>query len=271
MTIPPLTANLTADVLSYLGVVATAPDLALLEQLVAAYTRRVPWESAFRIARRARITHTPSCPRWPEIFWREAIEKGGGGTCFESNYAFLRLLRALGYEGYLTVNNMTTTIGCHSAIIIWLEGERWLVDAGLPIHTPLPIRPGETTQRNSQFLAYTVVPNGENHYEIERTPHPQRNCYTLIDVPIAHDAYRQRVIEDYGEGGLFLNRVIVNKVVDERLQRFNSSEQPLHFEVFEGEKRIDLPIAGDAPAAVAARFGMDQATVRAAFAALEQA
>lgn len=270
MTIPPLDADLTAEVLHTLGVSPAPPDLALLDRLVAAYTRRVPWESAFRIARRAAIAETPACPRWPEIFWRDAIDKGGGGTCFESNYAFLRLLRALGYDGYLTVNNMGESSGCHSAVILWLGGERWLVDVGLPVFAVLPIRPGETTRRASQFFVYTVVPAGEGRYEIEREPHPQRNCYTLIDLPIDHEAYRQRTIDDYGEGGLFLDRVIVNKVLDERLNRFNGAEQPLRFEVFEGEQRLDLPIEGDAPAAIAARFGMDEATVRAAFAALEQ-
>jgi hypothetical protein len=50
----PLTPEETKAALAFLGVASGAPDLALLDTLIAAYGRRVPWESASRIAKRAR-------------------------------------------------------------------------------------------------------------------------------------------------------------------------------------------------------------------------
>src|SRR5688572_9127270 len=135
-----LTPELTQQVLGYLKVSPAAPDLALLDALVGAYIRTVPWESAFRIVKRARTINTEDCPRWPEEFWADAMERGGGGTCFESNYAFFGLLGALGYEGYLTVNDVGDHPACHTAIVVPLEGEKWLVDVGWPVHGPLPIK-----------------------------------------------------------------------------------------------------------------------------------
>ena len=114
----PLSPELTRAVLSYLGVPAAPPTLDLIDTIVTAYTRTVPWESAFRIAKRARTPDTADCPRWPDEFWTDALTRGGGGTCFESNYALFSLLRALGYEGYLTINNMGETVGCHAAIVL---------------------------------------------------------------------------------------------------------------------------------------------------------
>ena len=52
-------------------------NITQLEALLAAYYRRVPWESVFRIVRRA---ENPT-PRWPDLFWRDAMTRGGGGTC----------------------------------------------------------------------------------------------------------------------------------------------------------------------------------------------
>jgi hypothetical protein len=255
--------------MNYLRVQVTAPNLELLDSLLAAYTRTVPWESAFRIAKRARLTDTTACPRWPGEFWRDAIEHGGGGTCFESNYAFFSLLRALGYEGYLTINNRETRDRCHTSVVVNIDGKPWLADAGMPIYVALPIDSGVITGRHSPYLDYTVHPDGTNRYQVERRPHPRLNCFTLIDEPVSDADYRAATTDDYGADGLFLDQVIVNKIIDGRPWRFASREHPFHLEVFVGDERVDHPIQGDPAAAVAGHFGMDTATVRAALAAVK--
>ncbi len=65
MTTPPLDAALTRDVLVHLGVAPAALTTDLLDELMTAYTRVVPWESASRIARRAETAAIGDCPRWP--------------------------------------------------------------------------------------------------------------------------------------------------------------------------------------------------------------
>jgi hypothetical protein len=152
----------------------------------------------------------------------------------------------------------TPSIGCHSAIVLFLNDEKWLVDVGIPIHAPLPIRENEETTIESKFLTYTVRHERENRYQIERTPHPSKNAFTLIDMPIAENAYRERTIRDYSEEGLFLNRVIINKVVDETLWRFNSSEYPLQFQQFVGDQKIDYPISDAIAEEIAQKFAMNQ-------------
>src|SRR5687767_6647830 len=100
LSLPPA---LVRDILAYLDVRMMEPDTEFLDTLIAAYVRTVPWESASRIIRRENTAETVKCPRWSETFWQDAMHYGTGGTCFESNYAFLRLLQGLGYEGYFTV------------------------------------------------------------------------------------------------------------------------------------------------------------------------
>lgn len=258
-----LDKQLTSEVLTFLGTTVPAPTLPALEKLLAAYYCTVPWESVFRIVRRAE-TAVPS-PRWPEIFWQQAMAQGSGGTCFESNYAFFALLQALGYEGYLTINNMGDSIGCHTGIIIMLDGQKWLVDVGLPLYALLPVSSRGVVHRSSPFLHYKVSPDGRNRYQIERRPHPKLNAFTLIDEPVDDDTYRTATTADYGANGLFLDFVIVNKIINNEPWRFNMAERPWQLNRFDWGQRIDSPLQGDVAAAVAAHFGLDTAVVQQAF------
>ncbi|HEU5011450.1 MAG TPA: arylamine N-acetyltransferase [Roseiflexaceae bacterium] len=254
--------SLVHEVLALLGDHSSAPTLRRLNQLMSAYVRAVPWESAFRIARRAVTEQTTACVRWPAEFWRDAIERGGGGTCFESNYAFWSLLRALGYDGYLTINDMGQQRACHTAIIVLLDGSTYLVDVGIPMHCAVPLTPQATTRRRSGFHTYIARPAGEQRYEIERTRHPARNIYTLLDQPVPVVAYETAVEQDYGPNGLFLDRVIMTKIIDNVIWRFNSAEQPYMLESFTmaGVKQA-TPLPDEPAAMLAAHFGMDETAI----------
>lgn len=247
-------------ILDYLNVQAHPPSLAALDQLVTAYTQRIPWESASRIVRKHTIPNLQARPRFGHSFWEDAKQYGTGGTCYESNYAFFELLQSLGYEGYLTINNMGDSIGCHSAIVIQLDDQLYLVDVGLPLYLPLPLNPHQVTTRKTQFHTYTMIPEANNRYQIERDLHPRPNCFTLINQPVDIAAYRKIATHDYDDGGLFLDRVIVVRVVDGRVWRFDSNALPYQLESFLEEDRIYHLIGTDADQAaeaVAARFQID--------------
>jgi hypothetical protein len=270
VSILPLAPELTRDVLMFLGVSANEPSVSHLDALVKAYSESVPWESFFRIAKRARTDKTEDCPRWPEEFWQDALTRGGGGTCFESNYAFLSLLRTMGYDGYLTANNMGDLVGCHSAIILDIDGETWLTDVGIPLYIALLVDPAEVTERSSRFHNYAVRPDGANRFQIERDNHPKPNIYTLCNLPVDNPTYRRRVTDDYGEKSLFLDRAIVTKVIDGQIRRFDSAAEPPRIEAFEYGTRASYEITVDVAEAVSRQFDMDIDTVRAALGALKR-
>ncbi len=258
----PLSHKLTSQLLDHLQVEPTRPTLPLLEKLVNAYIRTVPWESAFRIAKRAKTAVTADCPRWPDEFWQDSLERGGGGTCYESNYAFFSFLLTLGFQGYLTINNMGDSIGCHTASVIVINGQKWLTDVGIPLFAPLPISSNGVMYRATKFLRFAVHPDGENVYQIERWPTPRTNVFTLIDRPVTDEEYRAATTNDYGENGLFLDKVIVNKIIDEQSWRFNSAEEPWVINHFEAGVRTDKIFEGDAATAVSQHFSIDETAVR---------
>lgn len=262
---PALSPQLTGAVLSYLGVAPGEPGLGLLNTLILAYSRRVPWESASRIVKRARVTSPAEAARWPDEFWQDAIRLGTGGTCFESNRAFFALLRSLGYNGYLTLNNMHESIGCHTAIVIQSQGERWLVDAGYPIHAALPLTSMPESQLDTSFGTYTLREIEPARYVVELRPLPKPYLFDLIDTPIDDAAYCDATINDYTETGLFLDRLIIRKLVDSQIWRFNSDEQPYHLQEFRDGQRIDHPITGDVPATLSDHFDIDLTVIATAF------
>lgn len=225
-------------ILAYLGVDAHPPSLPALDALLSAYTRHVPWESMSRIARKARASDYRHAHLMPDAFWQSAITNGTGGTCYESNYAFLTLLKHLGYEGYLTLNNMHEHISCHSAIIIHLDGINYLVDAGMPFHVAIPIQTDQQTARRGEFHTHIITPQGADVYLIERDHHPSRYCYHLINKPIAEADYQTTLINDYADGGLFLDRAIIVKVINGHVWRFDSNPRPFQIEIF-------APFSGD--------------------------
>lgn len=261
----------TADVLAYLDVPHQAPSLAYLQTLMHAYTRTVPWESASRIANRAQSIQPETCARFANTFWQDSIRYGTGGTCFESNYAFLTLLEALGFTGYLTINNMNESIGCHTAIIITLDGQKYMVDVGLPVYVPLRLNPNIPTKTPSAFHTYTATPEGDNTYVITRNNHPRSYCFTLIDTPIADDSYRRATINDYGEDGLFLDKIVIVRVVDGQQWRFGGQEAPYHLESF-ADGGVTYHLLGDDIVTVAekvsAQFDIDMDVIHNALKAL---
>lgn len=267
---PSLSKDTVQKILKYLEVPRhkhLEPNLETLNLLIHHYTRTVPWESASRIARLAQIKKLEKRPRFAQKFWKNAIKHGTGGTCYESNYAFFALLSYLGYEGYLTINNMGESIGCHSAIVIRLKHKKYLVDVGLPIFAPLLIDPDTTTVTETKFLTYTVIPDGKKLYQIERAPHPKHNAFTLIDRPVDNDAYRAITTRDYDpEVGLFLDKVVINKVIGGNIWRFNSAEQTLHMEKFTKDTRIDFPLDHYIATQLAEKFEMDVPIISAALA-----
>jgi len=237
-----LSPELTSQILSYLGCDREKPSIRYLNRLIQAYIRNVPWESVSRIVKRHTTPETELCPRWPNEFWQEALKYGTGGTCFENNLAFFTLLTNLGFDGYLTINDMEKT-ACHTASIITLNGQKYLVDVAIPIHCALPVYADQITRRSNKFHHYTIRPDSNSKYSIERSHHPKRKIFTLIDVPIPLEEYCAAVQKDYEETGYFLDRVIISKIIEGRLWRFSSADTPYKLEGFDKTSKQEVMLA----------------------------
>jgi len=261
-----LKRELVTDILDYMECPEMRPTLRNLNILISKYIRKIPWESVSRIVKRHNTSETRDCPRWPEEFWNDAIRYGFGGTCFESSLAFYSLLTSMGYEGYLTVNDMGDSRACHAAIVIVLKGKKYLVDNTIPVHSAVLLNPQKTSRRRTKLTNYTIRPVQENKYEIDRSHHPHRNAFTLIDVPISLLEYEAVVEKDYTDSGHFLKSVVMVKVIGERTWRFFSDHKPYRLENFNREGKNEIFIEPEKLSSkLAELFQMPEAQIFEAF------
>ena len=236
-----LSDYLVKDILDYLDCPIKAPTLRYLNQLIHAYIRKVPWESVSRIIKRHTTPETKNCPRLPEEFWSEAMQYGFGGTCFESSLAFYSLLTTLGFEGYLTVNDMGDSRGCHAAIVLLLNWQKYLVDVTIPVHAAIRIDPQKTVRRRTALFDYILRPVSEDKYEVERFHGSSKNLFTLIDIPVSLPTYLAIVGDDYTETtGRFLSSVVMVKVIDSKSWRFFSDNKPYKLESFNRADKSEI-------------------------------
>ncbi len=259
----PIPISLCRRILQHFGMTAQPPrTLETLQHLVASYTRALPWESASRILRRARREKASACAILGADFWESHFAHGTGGTCYESNYAFFGLLRRLGYEGYLTINDMGAAIGCHSAIVVLFDGRKYLVDVGFPLYTIIAINANKETKAECPIMNYKLSPQGGNRYQLRRESHPRVHSFLLRDEPVADADYRAISIHDYRhDGGQFLNEVVIHKVVDDQLWRFHSDVRPFCTQQFVDGERRDQALGDDPAAELAEKFGIARAVV----------
>lgn len=267
----PLPISLCQRILKQFGIDSNPPPtLETLQDLVASYTRRLPWESASRIVRRARYSEPADYALLGEAFWESHFAAGAGGTCYESNYAFFGLLLRLGYEGYLTINDMGASIGCHSAIVVLLDGRKFLVDVGFPLYTVIPIDEAQETRAECPVMKYRLSPQGGKRYLLQRQSLARVHGFTLHDAPVADADYRAIAIHDYRhDGGQFLNEVVIHKVVGEQLWRFHSDVRPYCLQQFVNGERRDHRIGDDPAAELAQKFGIARDLLAEAIAVVE--
>ena len=230
------------DALKFLQLRKKTPTYEYLNALIGAFIQKVPWESVTRIVKRNATPATADCPRFPNEVWSDAINFGGGGTCFEINYAFFALLSALGFEGYLTLNDMEEAQKCHAAMVIHFGDHNYLVDVSVPLPRAFVYSPDSTIRFYTPWLNFTIQPKGENRYEITRAPHARPYIFTFNDVLVSTADFEAAIEADYLPTGYFLNRVVINRMFGETAWLFNSDTRPFMLESFDHDGKHEIPL-----------------------------
>lgn len=231
-----------------------------------AYCSTVPWESLSKIVKKQRSNDTGSWPRLEDEFWSSAIRYGTGGTCYESNWAFFCLLQDLGFDGYLTINKIADKSSIHSAIVITINDRKYIVDIGYPTYAPIPLLEVEDTISGPSPMQYRCIPLSATEYRIENLPHPRPYLYHLTDIPVTTTDYLKIASADYGDCGLFSDRVIIRKVINNVPTRFDSEDCPYNIHTLHhGEKRKTLISAEDLAGRLSRHFAVDRHLIERAF------
>jgi arylamine N-acetyltransferase len=149
--------------LSFLGVEPTqvAADLGTLRRLARAQCERVLFENVTSILRRSAC----AAPHVPPLDAVEVLDRWvagrSGGVCFEVTYMFGRLLREIGFNAYPILAKISFP-GSHMAVVVELQGGRFMLDVGngAPFNEPIPL--DQTSEVRAHGLAYRFRPAEED-------------------------------------------------------------------------------------------------------------
>ena len=140
-----------------------------------------------------------------------------------------------------------------------------MVDVAVPIPCAIPIEDKKISRRSTAFHIFAIRPMGGSRYLVERSHHPRRSIFTLLDIPIKMDAYKQAVENDYDKTGYFLDCVIILKVIGDKLWRFSSRDKPYKLEGFEKTNREEQILSpDDLSGPLASHFGISASKIAAA-------
>lgn len=115
--------------LRLLGLEREPPSLAALGRLSRAHLATVPFANDAALRRRSEHLGRPVPPPDPEALLSGWEAGRGGGVCFDVSWMVHRLLRGLGYDARQVMGTISFD-GSHQCVQVFLDGARFLVDAG---------------------------------------------------------------------------------------------------------------------------------------------
>lgn len=126
--------------LALLGLQREAPGLDALTRIVKAHVLAVPFENVTSLLRWRDHQTPPVPPPDPELLLASWEYRRGGGVCFDIVTMVSALLRSLGYDVDSILAHISGPFG-HQAVVVRLNGQRYLVDLGngAPLFAPIPL------------------------------------------------------------------------------------------------------------------------------------
>ena len=247
-----------SDALDALGVPARSPSLAYLRELFQAFNEKIPFESASKIVRHREVEDPSEKPRRPEVFWRDHLERGTGGTCFARVAAFDGLLRDLGFSTRRTMGEIRFPRS-HAGLLVPLEGRDWIVDVGYPLPGIYPLESaGYDTPSGRLGVS---VDEGAATLRFESGPEQGRSIrFELAPIPEAEfeEAWRRTFVAS----SIFLSGVILRRLAGERILRFHQGEAQILDEV----SRARIPLRGERGRKLSETFEIDRGLLERALA-----
>ncbi len=151
--------------LKWLGLEPEPPSWAALVRLTERHLQCVPFENVTTLLRFRTYGSNPPVPD-PYLLLENWQRRRGGGLCYEVSRTLARLLQELGYLCFSIFGTITFP-GSHEALVVEVEGRRYLVDVGngAPFFHPIPI--GEEVEVCHAGLRYRFRPGADGRTLIQ--------------------------------------------------------------------------------------------------------
>ncbi|MCB5180230.1 arylamine N-acetyltransferase family protein [Streptomyces antimicrobicus] len=156
------------------------PDLATLAAVQRAHTAAVPFENLDVLLGRPVALDLPGLER-------KLVRGGRGGYCYEQNSLLAAALERIGFDvAARGARNRTRGDALlpvtHALLVVTVDGEPWLVDAGFGANgptEPVPLRPGSGTTQGDWDFGVAEEDEGLLVLRTRRTGEPWRDLYAF--------------------------------------------------------------------------------------------
>ena len=146
---------------------STLPTAETLRRLQLAHLSAVPFENLSIHAKQPILLEN-------DALFNKIVERGRGGFCYEVNGLFAALLRRVGFKvemlsaGVAKAENSFGPDFDHMALMVTIDGERWLADVGFGDSFVEPLRLDERGEQKQGRRAYKIAPDGERLILLQR-------------------------------------------------------------------------------------------------------
>ena len=241
--------DILEDILEDLELPRAEPGPGYLERLFLRFIERVPFETASKIRRHARVADPVAKPRTPDVFWRERLEEGAGGTCFARVAAFHALLHALGFDVRLALGKVERDAD-HAALFVRTGGGDWICDVGFPLPALLPARAGRV-ETGMGPLAVTVTARGFEAVLEEGVPDGPRRL-EVFAAAVEPEAFARTWEATFRPTSKFLTAVALRKQLEARTLSFARGA----LRVDDRHSRTTIPLAAPRSGVLEETFGV---------------
>ncbi len=188
--------------LSLLGLEPAPPSFAFLSALTRSQVLSVPFENVTAILRRAGSQHESVPSLDLEALLSNWEQKRGGGVCFELAPMFGALLGCLGFRCTSVLGRISFP-GSHQAVLVEIDGGRYLVDVsnGAPFFSPIPLN--RTTEVRVAGLAFRFRPGeSSDKWVQDRLIQNEWKPFCHYDLRPADGRTRERAYQGHHTPGL---------------------------------------------------------------------
>jgi arylamine N-acetyltransferase len=155
--------NVTDLFITHFRVPAGEPDIELLRALIESFSV-VPYENLTKIIKKFTSQGPKDRLRGPEEVLTGHIEHHTGGTCFSLTYCLGAVLTGAGYRCHTVMADMKRP-NIHCALVVHIDGKRYLVDPGYLLGEPVELGDGTVTVPTS-FGTVELRPRAGERYDL---------------------------------------------------------------------------------------------------------
>ncbi len=201
----------TQQFLHYFNIAPQMPHAEYLTKLLEAFTN-LPYENISKIIKLNHNFTSENRIRLPEEVMEDHIRFHLGGTCFSLTCFLQALLITQGFTCYPVIAGMRNRPNCHCALVVLLDGKKYLVDPGYLLTRPMEINKDQPRIYRTPYSGVELVfdKSLEQYFLCTFTRNESKWRYFFQDLPVTPEKFIQYWFDSFYQStmhGLCLTKI----------------------------------------------------------------